>query len=158
MGRTMLLEVMPLLFAMAYGNDAPPHAPNFCERTFCLELQPMLQPPKKGYVKIEKLPGSKEQPSAVFRYGDLGSIAVHGPFPSFAKENLVSHDQESEEVVVHSCTQSGETLPRCQGYLILVSDNNFSTYPLVCSIVSFWGDAGKGERIVISAKLTQRCL
>jgi len=154
----MLIEMMSVLFVMTYGGDAPPHAPNFCERTFCLELQPMLHPLKKGFVKIEKLSGSKGQPLTVFRYGDLGSISVHAPSPSPAKENSVYHDKKSEEVTVTSCTEAGKAPQRCEAFLISVLDNKLSNEPLVCSIISFWPAEGKGKRIDISEKLTQRCL
>jgi hypothetical protein len=162
----VLLTAASLLLVAASSADTPPHAPNFCGQTFCLELQPMLHAERKGFVKIQKDLLELDGRSWLrLKYGDLGTVSVFGPFSNPAKVTTVTYDKGAEEIAVNSCIQDNGRQD-CRRYLISISDNGVAKKPLVCSVISFWPtqpgknspDARLGERMDVAAKSAEHCL
>lgn len=161
----ILLKVASLLFITA-SSGAPPHAPNFCGQTFCLELQPMLHTERKGFVTAQKDLLELDGRSWMrLKYADLGTVSVFGPLTGASETNSASYHEIAEEIVVNSCMSDSDS-KTCNRYLISISDNGVAKKPLVCSLASFWPakaeenspDVRLGERIDVTQQLTKRCL
>lgn len=161
----LLLQVTSLLL-MTGSNSAPPHVPNFCGQAFCLELQPMLHSERRGFVPIERDSVELDGRSWMrFRYGDLGTVSVVGPFASSSTTTAVNMDAQTDEITVNSCMIADDP-QTCGRYVISVADNGVANKPLVCSIVSFWTagpeenslDVRMGPRVDVGQQLAGRCL
>ncbi|MBB5720211.1 hypothetical protein FHR23_003174 [Stakelama sediminis] len=160
----ILLQVVSLL--LTASSSAPPHAPNFCGQTFCLELQPMLHSERRGFVPIER--DSVELGGRTWmrlRYADLGTVSVVGPFASSSMATVATIDEQTDEITVNSCMVADDP-ETCGRYLISISDNGVANKPLVCSVVSFWvarpeensPGVRMGQRVDIGQQLAKRCL
>lgn len=160
----MLLQAVSLLFAAS--SSAPPHMPNFCGQTFCLELQPMSHTQRRGFVPIERDSVELNGRSWMrFRYANLGTVSAIGPFASSSTTTTVKFDEQTDEITVNSCVVADDS-KTCGRYVISIFDNGVANKPLVCSVVSFWAaqpednspDVRMGQRVDIGQQLSKRCL
>lgn len=160
-----LIQITSLLL-MAGSNSAPPPVPNFCGQYFCLELFPMLHSERRGFVPIERESVELQGRSWIrFRYADLGTVSVVGPFASSASAGAVNMNEQADEIIVNTCMIADDP-QTCGRYVISVVDNGVASAPLFCSIVSFWSarpdenspDVILGPRIDVAQELAGRCL
>lgn len=114
----IFLEALSVLVFTATPSAAPPHAPNYCGQTFCLELQPMLHVERKGFVTPRKDLLELDGRSWVrLTYADLGAIWLFGPLPSSAEASGASYDSTANKIIIHSC-EGGSDAKMCHQYLI----------------------------------------
>ena len=162
----MTYDFLALIMLLGVGSDAPPNVPNFCSRKFCVEVQPMVQEGRKGFVPIDRSLMETEVGSWMnLKYGDLGSISYFGPFSSSKSVNHVSVDTDYNHIRIVSCSADLKN-DRCEWYLVAVLDNGLATRPLICSLASFWrtlpidnsSATQLGRRIDVGSHLAEQCL
>jgi hypothetical protein len=126
----------------------------------------MLHSERQGFVPIERDSVELHGRSWIrFRYADLGTVSVVGPFASSATAAAVDTNAQTDEITVNSCMIADDP-QTCGRYVISVADNGVANKPLVCSIVSFWTarpeenspDVSMGPRVDVAQQLAGRCL